>query len=87
MEFGLVEQSFSNKDINRPVEDWGFVQYDPSLCIMCEKCVRVSVEITGDESLQVKFGGYSSTIINVKKEKNYPSLGEHLRFVPSVLCE
>ena len=68
-EFDIKEQNFTARDQARPVENWGHVSYDPSLCIMCEKCVRVSTEITGDEALQVKFGGYSSSIINVKKEK------------------
>lgn len=82
MEFGLEEQSFTARDQHRPVENWGHVSYDPALCIMCEKCVRVSTEITGDEALQLKFGGYSSTIINVKKEKNYASLGEAAAVCP-----
>jgi len=76
LEFDLSEQDFTARDQHRPVENWGYVSYDPSLCIMCEKCVRVSTEITGDEALKVKFGGYGSTIINVKQEKNYASLGE-----------
>ncbi len=82
MEFGLEEQVFTARDQYRPVENWGYVSYDPALCIMCEKCVRVSTEITGDEALQLKFGGYSSTIINVKKEKNYASLGEAAAVCP-----
>jgi NADH-quinone oxidoreductase subunit G len=49
---------------------------------MCEKCVRVSTEITGDEALQLKFGGYSSTIVNTKIEKNYASLGEAAAVCP-----
>jgi NADH-quinone oxidoreductase subunit G len=76
LEFDLSEQDFTARDQHRPVENWGYVSYDPSLCIMCEKCVRVSTEITGDEALKVKFGGYGSTIVNVKQEKGYASLGE-----------
>jgi len=82
MEFGLEEQTFTTRDQHRPVENWGHVSYDPALCIMCEKCVRVSTEITGDEALKVKFGGYSSTIINTKQEKNYASLGEAAAVCP-----
>ncbi len=82
MEFGLEAQAFTARDQHRPVENWGHVSYDPALCIMCEKCVRVSTEITGDEALQLKFGGYSSTIINVKKDKNYASLGEAAAVCP-----
>jgi len=82
MEFDVEVQNFTARDQHRPVENWGHVSYDPALCIMCEKCVRVSTEITGDEALQLKFGGYSSTIINVKKEKNYASLGEAAAVCP-----
>jgi len=82
MEFNVDTQHFTARDQHRPVENWGYVSYDPSLCIMCEKCVRVSTEITGDEALKVKFGGYGSTIINVKKERNYASLGEAAAVCP-----
>ncbi|MCB4765806.1 MAG: (2Fe-2S)-binding protein [Sulfurovum sp.] len=82
MEFDVNQQHFTTRDQHRPVEDWGHVSYDPALCIMCEKCVRVSTEITGDEALKVKFGGYSSEIINVKKEKHYASLGEAAAVCP-----
>ena len=82
MEFGLEEQPFTARDQHRPVENWGHVSYDPALCIMCEKCVRVSTEITGDEALQLKFGGYSSTIVNTKVDKNYASLGEAAAVCP-----
>jgi len=82
LEFNLSEQDFTARDQHRPVENWGYVSYDPSLCIMCEKCVRVSTEITGDEALKVKFGGYGSTIMNVKPEKNYASLAEAAAVCP-----
>ena len=82
MEFGLKEQPFTARDQYRPIENWGHVSYDPALCIMCEKCVRVSTEITGDEALKLHFGGYSSTIVNTKIEKNYASLGEAAAVCP-----
>jgi len=82
MEFNLEGQAFTARDQHRPVENWGYVSYDPALCIMCEKCVRVSTEITGDEALKVKFGGYGSTIVNTKKEKRYASLGEAAAVCP-----
>ena len=81
-EFGLSGQSFTTKEIPHPIENWGVVSYDPALCIMCEKCVRVSVEITGDEALKVKFGGYSSTIENVDIEANHKTLGEAAAVCP-----
>jgi NADH-quinone oxidoreductase subunit G len=82
LEFRVDAQHFTARDTSRPVENWGYVSYDPSLCIMCEKCVRVSTEITGDEALKVKFGGYGSEIINVKPDANYASLGEAAAVCP-----
>lgn len=82
MEFGVSGQSFTTQEPHRPVQNWGHISYDPALCIMCEKCVRVSTEITGDEALKVKFGGYSSTILNVKSNENLSSLGEAAAVCP-----
>ena len=82
LEFEVGSQSFTARDQSRPIENWGHVSYDASLCIMCEKCVRVSTEITGDEALQIKFGGYGSEIINVKPEKDYATLGEAAAVCP-----
>ena len=82
MEFDIEEQPFTTREQHRPIENWGHISYDPALCIMCEKCVRVSTEITGDEALKLQFGGYSSTIINTKKDKNYASLGEAAAVCP-----
>ena len=63
LEFGVAQQDFSAKDQLRTVKDWGLINYDPALCIMCEKCVHVCNEVIGDDAIEVKFGGYSSTII------------------------
>jgi len=82
MEFGVEGQNFTTKEPARPVQNWGHVSYDPALCIMCEKCVRVSTEITGDEALKVKFGGYASTIENVKIDDNFATLGEAAAVCP-----
>ncbi|QOP44328.1 NADH-quinone oxidoreductase subunit G [Sulfurimonas sediminis] len=63
LEFGVAQQEFSAKDQLRKVEHWGLINYDPALCIMCEKCVHVCNEVIGDDAIEVKFGGYSSVII------------------------
>lgn len=63
LEFDVSAQNFSTREQHRPVEHWGLINYDPALCIMCEKCVHVCNEVIGDDAIDVKFGGYSSTII------------------------
>ncbi|MCH9812783.1 MAG: (2Fe-2S)-binding protein [Epsilonproteobacteria bacterium] len=76
LEFNVGTQNFSAKDQRREIQDWGNVTYDPYLCIMCERCVRVSNEIVGDEALQISPGGYNSTIMNTKKEDLNVDWGE-----------
>ncbi len=69
LEFDVREQSFSAMEQYRKLEEWGPITYDPYLCILCERCVRVSNEILGDEALKISTGGYNSRIINVKAEE------------------
>jgi len=82
LEFNVDKQNFTAKDMHRPVQNWGFISYDPSLCIMCEKCVRVCNEIIGSEQLQISVGGYKSTIINTKPENDCISCGECMAVCP-----
>jgi len=76
MEFNVNEQEFAAQEHYRELEDWGNISYDPYLCILCERCVRVCNEIIGDDALQIKTGGYNSTIINTKKDDPNVDWGE-----------
>ena len=68
LEFGVTQQNFSARDQSRKIENWGLINYDPSLCILCEKCTHVCNEVIGDDAIDVKFGGYGSTIIPKNSE-------------------
>ena len=68
LEFGIDRQSFSAKDQLRTVKDWKLINYDPSLCILCEKCVHVCNEVIGDDAIEVLFGGYKSSIVPKNSE-------------------
>ncbi|WP_200763327.1 NADH-quinone oxidoreductase subunit G [Nitrosophilus alvini] len=63
LEFGVDTQDFSAKDQPRIIKDWKFIQYDPSLCILCEKCVHTCNEVIGDDAIEIEFGGYKSHIV------------------------
>lgn len=63
LEFNVSHQEFGAKDQSRPIKHWGLIDYEPTLCIMCEKCVHVCNEVIGDDAIEVQFGGYKSTII------------------------
>ena len=69
LEFNVAQQNFSARDQSRKIEDWGVINYDPALCIMCEKCTHVCNEVIGDDAIEVKFGGYGSTIIPKNAER------------------
>jgi NADH-quinone oxidoreductase subunit G len=63
LEFAVEKQTFSTREQHRPVQHWGLINYDPALCIMCEKCTHVCNEVIGDDAIDVYFGGYSSVIV------------------------
>ncbi len=65
LEFQVSSQEFSLKEPARKKKKWGILGYDPSLCIMCEKCVHTCNEVIGTAALYVKPGGYKS-IIDIK---------------------
>lgn len=44
-------QSYSIKDIHRPTQHWGVMNYDPALCIVCERCVTVCKDMVGSNAL------------------------------------
>ncbi|MEA3419896.1 MAG: 2Fe-2S iron-sulfur cluster-binding protein [Campylobacterota bacterium] len=82
MEFDVEGQDFTTRDQHRPVQNWGFISYDPALCIMCEKCVHVCNEVVGDEVLAISVGGYNSTIINTKPDEDCSNCGECMAVCP-----
>ncbi len=82
LEFAVERQEFAAKDQYRPVQNWGFISYDPSLCIMCEKCVRTCTEIIGDDALAIKTGGYKSTIVATKDLSECAQCGECMAVCP-----
>jgi len=62
LEFSVDSQEFTVKEPARKKKKWGILGYDPSLCIMCEKCVHTCNEVIGSAALYVKPGGYKSII-------------------------
>ena len=58
MEMEINSQSHCIADMPRPATDWGKIHYDPSLCIVCERCVTVCKDMIGESALKtVKRGG------------------------------
>lgn len=47
----IDSQSYAVPDVNRPTTNWGVMNYDPGLCIVCEKCVTVCKDMIGSNAL------------------------------------
>ncbi|MEJ2467834.1 MAG: NADH-quinone oxidoreductase subunit G [Campylobacterales bacterium] len=52
LEMGVDSQSYTIADVERPIQDWGHLHYDPGLCIVCERCVTVCKDMIGDNALK-----------------------------------
>jgi len=52
LEMEVDSQKQAIADTHRPARDWGFVHYDPSLCIVCERCVTVCKDMIGESALK-----------------------------------
>ncbi len=48
---GVDTQDFATKDTHRPTTNWGVMNYDPALCIVCEKCTTVCKDMIGSNAL------------------------------------
>ncbi len=52
LEMEVESQHYCIADTHRPTQDWGLIHYDPSLCILCERCITVSKDMIGDNALK-----------------------------------
>ena len=51
-------QSYAIRDTAREVQDWGYLSYDPSLCIVCERCITAAKDRLGVDAFKlVPHGG------------------------------
>ncbi|RXK11549.1 ferredoxin [Halarcobacter mediterraneus] len=66
----LDSQSYSIKDVPRPTSHWGVMNYDPGLCIVCEKCVTVCKDMIGSNALSTVKRG--SDVIDKSYKEEMP---------------
>ncbi|MSN95717.1 NADH-quinone oxidoreductase subunit G [Campylobacter sp. FMV-PI01] len=66
MHMGVDEVPYAIKDTHKPLQKWGVVDYEPSLCIVCERCVTVCKDKIGCESLKTVPRGGDQVDKNLK---------------------
>ncbi len=62
----IGKQSYAVKDVHRPATNWGIMNYDPGLCIVCEKCVTVCKDMIGSNALGTIKRGADALDVNFK---------------------
>ncbi|MCJ7766707.1 MAG: 2Fe-2S iron-sulfur cluster-binding protein, partial [Thiovulaceae bacterium] len=67
LEMGVDAQTYAIKDTFKPVQNWGLINYDPALCIMCERCTTVCKDMIGDGALSTKPRGSDAIDAAVKE--------------------
>ncbi len=70
LEVGVDSQSYAIKDVDRSLQNWGLLNYDPSLCIMCERCTTVCKDMIGDGALSTRPRG--SDAIDAEFKESMP---------------
>jgi NADH-quinone oxidoreductase subunit G len=67
---GVDKQNYGIKDVFRPTINWGVMNYDPGLCIVCEKCTTICKDIIGSNALSTVKRGADA--IDKTYKKNMP---------------
>ena len=62
-EYGVTETSYPGEMKDMPIDDTNkFFTYDPSLCILCHRCVNTCKEIVGRGAIDTMDRGFNSVI-------------------------
>ncbi|MGP1360777.1 NADH-quinone oxidoreductase subunit G [Campylobacter sp.] len=48
----VKEQKFAIEDTHKPHKKWGLINYDPALCVVCERCITVCKDKIGESALK-----------------------------------
>lgn len=69
-EFGITSHIWATTPREKvPVVDWGLIQYDKNLCILCERCIKICREVQGVAAYKIDGSGFDSRINTVTGEK------------------
>jgi len=65
-ELNVTKPDFKAEPVTRQKrKDWGLIRYNPYLCVLCERCVRICHEVQGVSALRFSSKGYKSVIDTV----------------------
>lgn len=82
---GVNSQEYAIKDTPKTTQDWGLVSYDPSLCIVCERCVTVCSDKIGDKALKTTARGGDAIDKSYKDSMNKDAFAVWNKFQKSLI--
>lgn len=68
-EFGVSRQDLRAEPVKREKRyDWRLIRYDPYLCVLCERCIRVCHEVQGVSAYKIRDNGFKSVIDTIDEK-------------------
>ncbi|MBI3813706.1 MAG: molybdopterin-dependent oxidoreductase [Nitrospinae bacterium] len=68
-ELGVKRQDLRAEPVKREKRyDWRLIRYDPNLCVLCERCIRVCHEVQGVSAYKISQRGFKSVIDTVDEK-------------------
>ncbi|KAA6231068.1 NADH-quinone oxidoreductase subunit G [Campylobacter sp. LR264d] len=73
------------QDTHKPHKKWGFINYDPSLCIVCERCITICKDNIGESALKTTSRGGVAPDASFKESMGKDALAIWTKFQKSLI--
>ncbi|MFC2491257.1 MAG: 2Fe-2S iron-sulfur cluster-binding protein, partial [Campylobacter curvus] len=79
-------QKFAIKDSHKPHKKWGLINYDPALCIVCERCITVCKDKIGESALKTTSRGADQVAKELKESMPKDAFAVWSKFQKSLIA-
>ncbi|MFG5093581.1 NADH-quinone oxidoreductase subunit G [Campylobacter lari] len=78
-------QNYWIKDTHKEHKKWGEINYDPALCIVCERCITVCKDKIGESALKTTPRGANAPDVSFKESMSKDALAIWTKFQKSLI--
>ncbi|WP_139452876.1 NADH-quinone oxidoreductase subunit G [Campylobacter armoricus] len=79
-------QNYWIKDTHKECKKWGEINYDPALCIVCERCITVCKDKIGESALKTTPRGADAPDVSFKESMSKDALAIWTKFQKSLIA-
>ncbi|MBF7042678.1 NADH-quinone oxidoreductase subunit G [Campylobacter volucris] len=79
-------QNYWIKDTHKEHKKWGEINYDPALCIVCERCITVCKDKIGESALKTTPRGSNAPDVSFKEIMSKDALAIWTKFQKSLIA-